>query len=70
MEVSLTSMLEQNTQDKEKDQDSDWHYSPESNTFSFNLPATGLEVSIKLLTPSDNKMLEESKTQKEKQSAI
>ena len=66
MDVSLTSMLEQSVQQKEKDQDSDWHYSPESNTFSFNLPATDLEVSIKLLTPSDNKMLEESKTQKEK----
>ncbi len=65
MEVSLTNMLEQGSQQQEK-KDSDWHYSPDSNTFSFKLPATELEVSIKLLTPSDNNLLEESKTQKEK----
>ena len=41
-------------------------YDSSSGTFSFTLPQTGLEVSIKLLTPQDVSELQEAKKLKEK----
>ena len=66
LEISLTKMLEDTLASSAEVEEKDWEFLNESNTFSFKLPVTELQVQIKLLTAEDTKHLEASKTQKQK----
>lgn len=67
MRVSLSSMLEKSAQNSYQPcSGDDWEYLSDSNTFSFTLPTTELNVNIKLLTPEDMESLQASRIQKER----
>ena len=67
MQVSLSNLLEKSGQNSySPSSGEDWQYLSDSDTFSFILPTTELEVSIKLLTPADTESLQQSKRQKER----
>lgn len=67
MEVSLSALIEQSNENIYSPKSGeDWEYLSDSNTYSFNLPSTGLDISIKLLTPSDSENLLSARKQKEK----
>ena len=66
-EVSLSSILEKNeNKEYQLSSDEDCNYLESSNTFSFNLPSTGLEVNMKLLGPAERQALVDAKEQKER----
>ena len=66
LDISLTKMLEESLETPERAEAKDWKYLEDSNTYSFKLPATQLDVQIKLLTAEDTRHLEMSKQQKQK----
>ena len=68
MSVSLTNLLESTAANAYSPSSGgdEWDYHPDSNTFSFNLPTTGLPVNIRLLSPEDNRQLDNARKQKEK----
>lgn len=67
MDVSLNNLLERARENAYEPRSGDtWEYLSDSNTFSFTLPTTGLDVNIKLLTPRDTENLLAAKRQKEK----
>ena len=66
-EVSLSSILSKNEEKRYKPSgDDECSYLESSNTFSFKLPSTGLEINMKLLSPSDLDLLSATRQQKEK----
>ncbi len=67
MEVSLTQMMEDSLGDSSENIDNqDWQVDESTNTYSFKLPVTGLDINIRILTPSDLKALEASQDQKQR----
>lgn len=68
MNVSISELMEKSSEKAYSpvSDGEEWHYHMDSNTFSFKLPSTGLDVHIKLLSPSDSKNLDNAKKQKEK----
>ena len=65
--ICLTKMLEESLSNTpERTAAPDWKYLEDSNTYSFELPTTKLNVQIKLLTAEDTNLLEASKQQKQK----
>jgi DNA-directed RNA polymerase subunit M/transcription elongation factor TFIIS len=67
IDVSLTGMIEETENNPYRPSSGDgWEYLEESNTFSFDLPTSNLNVNIKLLTPEEISKFEASRIQKEK----
>lgn len=67
MQASLSKMLERSGQSTyAPSSGEEWEYLNDSNTYSFNLPTSDLDVNIKLLSPSDTKNLLASRAQKER----
>ena len=67
LEISLTELIERNNNNTYSPKDSEqWKYDKASQTFSFKLPVSGLDVAIRLLGKEDLNMLEASKDQKQK----
>tara|TARA_B100001094_G_C18127829_1_gene770478 strand:- start:256 stop:1143 length:888 start_codon:yes stop_codon:yes gene_type:complete len=67
MSVKLSNILKKNEENPYTLSTSEeWKYLESSNTISFVLPSTGLDVQIRLMTPSDYDSLESSRQQKSK----
>lgn len=67
IDVSLTKLLKQVEDNPYSPKSGDtWEYSPQSNTYSFDVSSLNINVNIKLLTRSDTKNFLASKAQKEK----
>ena len=67
MTVKLSDILKANQESPyDLSGSEEWEYLESSNTFSFKLPATGLDVQIRLMTPLDYEELEISRQQKMK----
>lgn len=65
--ASLTKMLERAETEKFQIKSSEeWIYDESSSTLSFDLPSTGLNVRIRVLSTEDFEFLKQSKAQKEK----
>lgn len=66
-DISLQSILDNSQNSTTTDLiEGDWEYSKDSETFSFDLPVTSLNVQIKILSKVDNETLEQTKKQRER----
>ena len=67
LKISLTSLLDNIKENVYYPRSGkDWEYSEESQTFSFEIATSNIQINIKLLSPDDMEDLQTSKEQKKK----